>query len=310
MEQAPMFWQEDGMIDNGHFLKWLFENKKFFSLVKTNKQIEFYNIPSAFDIETSSFYDFGEKRAIMYEWTFGIFNKVTYGRTWEDFIDLLTVISHILELSHTKRLLCYVHNLPYEFQFMRKRIGWDNVFLLDDLKPVYAISNYGIEFRCSLKLSNKSLDNTAKDLTKYPVKKMIGDLDYSLIRTPLTPLSEKELKYCENDVRVLLSYIQEKIENDGDITRIPLTNTGYVRGYCRQACFPELEEIFDPYEDFDPDSARVCGIARVFSRGIYSRKRPEGRSRLERSWELRLHEFLSISNDCGEVPYEYRENPR
>ena len=43
MKQGPMFWQEDGMIDNGHFLKWLFENKKFFSLVKTNKQIEFYN---------------------------------------------------------------------------------------------------------------------------------------------------------------------------------------------------------------------------------------------------------------------------
>ena len=88
--------------------------------------------------------------------------------------------------------------VPYEFQFIRKRLEWSKVFLLDDLKPVYAISTLGIEFRCSLKLSNKSLANTAKDLMHHEVEKMVGDLDYSLIRTPLTPLSEKEWKYCEN----------------------------------------------------------------------------------------------------------------
>lgn len=105
-------------------------------------------------------------------------------------------------------------------------------------KPVYCVTDSGFEFRCSLKLAGgKSLFNVSKDLTKYKVKKMVGYLDYSLIRTPLTPLSEKELKYCENDIRVLLSYIQEKIEQDGDITRIPLTNTGYVRKYCRDRCF-------------------------------------------------------------------------
>ena len=43
-----------------------------------------------------------------------------------------------------------------------------------------------------------------------------------------------------------MSYNQEKIEQDGDITKIPLTNTGYVRHYCRKECFfegiPEEDE--------------------------------------------------------------------
>ena len=65
---------------------------------------------------------------------------------------------------------------------------------------------------------------------------MVGDLDYSLLRHAGTPISDKELKYSENDVRVVMAYIQESIENCGDITRIPLTKTGYVRAYCRNAC--------------------------------------------------------------------------
>ena len=35
----------------------------------------YYNIPCAFDIETSSFYEGDEKRAIMYIWQFAIGQK-------------------------------------------------------------------------------------------------------------------------------------------------------------------------------------------------------------------------------------------
>ena len=108
----------------------------------------------------------------------------------------------------------------------------------------------GIEFRCSLKLSGgKSLANVGKDLVSHDVKKMVGDLDYELIRTPLTPLTELEKGYCENDIRVLLAYIAEKIESDGDITKIPLTNTGYVREYCRQKCFARYKPYRALMED-------------------------------------------------------------
>lgn len=205
--------------------------------VNTNKNILYYNIPAAFDIETSSFYLNGEKRACMYIWQFGIQSWVTSGRTWDEFVNFIELLKLALGVSSKLKLLVYVHNLPYEFQWIRKHFNWDKVFLLDERKPVYC--DYGgLEFRCSLKLAGgRSLENVAKDLQKYKVRKLVGNLDYQLIRTPATPLSSKELKYCENDIRVILSYIQEKIEQDGDITKIPLTNTGYVRNYCRKACY-------------------------------------------------------------------------
>lgn len=229
---------EKGLLSQNDFL---IEVNKFVNIVNctvnTNKNVMYYNIPAAFDIETSSFYLNGEKRACMYIWQFGIESWVTTGRTWDEFINFIKLLKLALGISPQLKLLVYVHNLPYEFQWMRKYFTWDKVFLLDERKPVYC--DYGgLEFRCSLKLAGgRSLDNVAKDLQKYKVRKLVGNLDYQLIRTPATTLSEKELEYCENDIRVILSYIQEKIEQDGDITKIPLTNTGYVRNYCRKACY-------------------------------------------------------------------------
>lgn len=228
-----MFIPDSGLISNLEFL----QNLGTYEVINTNKNIGYVNIPAAFDIETSSFYLNGEKNSTMYIWMFGIDNMVTYGRTWTEFETFIHVLEKVMGLNFDTRLVVYVHNLAYEFQFMRKHLEWNEVFLLEERKPVYAHTD-GIEFRCSLKLSGgKSLAKVGEDLHKYKVQKMVGDLDYTKIRHSKTRLTEKELGYCENDIRVLLSYIREKIETDGDITKIPLTNTGYVRNYCRKSCY-------------------------------------------------------------------------
>ena len=228
------FSQEEGLLSRLEFLEKISEAQ--LPTIVTNKRITYYNVPCAFDIEVSSFYYNGEKNACMYVWQFGILNWCTYGRTWEEFDVFMSVLSTVLGLDDSTRLVVYVHNLAYEWQFIRKRINWSKTFFLDNRKPVYAISG-GFEYRCSLKLSSKSLKKVGEDLQKYKCLKKMGDLDYSLVRTSITPLTDKELGYCEADIRVLLCYIQEKIESDGDISLIPLTNTGYVRNYCRKACF-------------------------------------------------------------------------
>ena len=224
-------------------LKEAFEDRDI-ELVESNK-IEYFNIPASFDIETSSFIaskdENGEpvKAATMYIWQLGLNGTVIYGRTWDEFDNVINELVDYLELSSKRHLLIYVHNLGYEFQFIRKRFEWDKVFAIKQRRPVYAICG-GIEFRCSLFLSNYSLEYIGKNLLhKYPVEKLVGNLDYSKIRHSKTPLTDEELAYCINDVKVVMSYIQEKIEMDGDITRIPLTNTGYVRNYCRKECFYE-----------------------------------------------------------------------
>lgn len=233
---------EEGITERKIFLQKLSQLKKELPTQRNRRSELYYNIPAAFDIETTSFYlnnsnNSEDKRALMYHWQFGVWNLVTAGRTWEELLVFLDAVRYVLDLSSEQKLIVYVHNLPYEFQWMRKRMEWDKVFLLDERKPVYAESD-GIEFRDMLKLAGgRSLANVAKDLSKYKVEKMVGDLDYSVIRTPKTKLTKKELKYCENDIRVCLSYIQEKIEQDGGVMNIPLTNTGYVRKYCRSQCF-------------------------------------------------------------------------
>lgn len=237
-----LFTVGEGILDRKNFFKQLLSLVKDFPIQKSLKSEQYYNIPAAFDIETTSFYQDGihrpeNKRAIMYHWQFGVWNLVTSGRTWEDFISFLDVVRLSMSISEDLKLVVYVHNLPYEFQFMRKRFPWNNVFLLEERKPVYAIVD-GIEFRDMLKLAGgRSLESVANDLQKYKCEKMVGDLDYSILRTPLSRLTDKELKYCENDIRVCLCYIMEKIEQDGGIVNIPLTNTGYVRKHCRSKCF-------------------------------------------------------------------------
>jgi hypothetical protein len=239
---------QGGMITREDFLSSLASSD--FPIVTNNKQISFYNIPASFDIETTSIFSGQqEKLAWMYEWTFGIDGIVTYGRTWSEFEDFYYSVSQILELSKYLKLVVYVQNLPYEFQFIRKRFSWDNVFCMEERKPIYALSEDGFEFRCSFRLSGKSLEKIGEDLQKYKCKKMVGDLDYTKTRTQKTPLTDVELGYCENDVRVVMCYIQECIENSGDITKIPLTKTGYVRQLCRKACYSGSKYKWRSYRD-------------------------------------------------------------
>lgn len=267
-----MFTVGGGLLSQTEFLIKVNELLSSDWLVRDNKRIEYYNVPAGFDIEVSSFYQ-GEKkpenkRGIMYIWQFGIFNLVTTGRTWKEFEVLISMLQKILSLNENRRLVVYVHNLPYEFQFIRKHFDWDEVFILTERKPVYATTG-GIEFRCSLKLAGgKALANVAKDLQKYKVEKAVGNLDYEQIRTPLTPLTEKELLYCENDIRVILCYIQEKIEQDGDITKIPLTNTGYVRNYCRKECYSRWKPYRKVMESLTLEADEYSQLKRAFQGGF------------------------------------------
>lgn len=206
---------------------------------KDKKTTIYLNLECAFDIETTSTYiNKNEKFAFMYEWTFGVGKPdwLVYGRTWEEFLNLCKELKKFFSLSEDRILIIYVHNLAYEFQFMRKYFNWLSVFSVDDRKPIKALCDFGIEFRDSYILSGYSLEKLADNLVTHKIEKLVGDLDYKLVRNSKTFLSNKELKYCENDVLIVLYYINEQIMQYGDITKIPLTNTGRVRQFVRRNC--------------------------------------------------------------------------
>lgn len=218
------------------------------------------NIPAAFDTEASSFTDddHGNEVGLCYIWMFGIRDTVIYGRYLDEFVTLVTKLNEFLK-RYKQRLYVYVHFLKYDFSFIKKLFKWDEVFIRSMREPLYA--RYGnIEFRDSLALAGgRGLAYIGKHLRRK-VLKAEGDLDYDKIRTPETPLVTKELHYCEMDIRVLCEYIREKIEDDGDITKIPYTNTGYVRNYCRNACFENRGRYMDFIDGLTltPDAYLQC----------------------------------------------------
>lgn len=209
------------------------------TLTKSLKKVEYYNIEAGFDIETTSIKNNDIKSAFMYIWQFGLGygNDVVYGRTWDEFLDCMEMLSEHLGLSESKRLVIYVHNLAYEFQFMYKYFTWLDVFSVSERKPIRALCSLGIEFRDSYILSGSSLAVTAKNLSTHKVKKLVGDLDYSLTRHHKTILTDAEMDYCNNDIEIILAYINEQITLSGDISKIPMTNTGRVRKYVRNVCY-------------------------------------------------------------------------
>ncbi len=197
----------------------------------------YLNIPSSFDTETSSFIDdySGDESALCYIWMFGICDVVVYGRYLEEFVALCNELNDWLE-NHKVKLITYIHFAKYDFSFIKNLFNWNTVFLKENREVLYCVYR-NMEFRDSLVLSgNQSLANIGKNL-RVPIRKAVGDLDYELIRHNKTPLTQREYHYCEMDIRVLNEYIREKIHDDGDISKIPYTNTGYVRNYVRNECF-------------------------------------------------------------------------
>ena len=225
---------------NNYFVKYddfklYLKNLKYELVTKNSREKTTYiNLPCAFDIETSSFYESKEKRAIMYAFTLGVNGVSILGRGRGDFEKYINLLVSTFSLGDSKRLIIYVHNLSYEFQFLRKRFKFEKVFAISERAPVYALTDLGIEFRCSYILSGYSLKILGSNLHKYQVQKMVGDLDYSIIRHEKTPLTEKEEGYILNDGLIVMAYIEELIEEHGNILKIPLTQTGFVRNYCRK----------------------------------------------------------------------------
>lgn len=202
---------------------------------RTRKKVYYKDVICAFDIETTRLADI--EQSIMYIWMLHIHNHVTIiGRTWEELKNLFLQIREELQ----ENTLCiFVHNLSYEFQFLRAIYDFspDEVFAVDSRKVLRcSMFDNKIEFRCSYLHSNMSL---AEYTNKMDVehKKLDGEeFDYTKERYPWTELTEKEIAYCVHDVVGLCEALEKEMTIDGDnLYTLPLTSTGYVRRDAKHA---------------------------------------------------------------------------
>lgn len=174
--------------------------------------------------------------ALCYIWQFSCDGVVYYGRELRDFLKVLD------DLPHDVEIIIWVHNLSYEFHFLTNILTWSSVFARSSHKPIKAKSEEypNIEFRCTYMLTRLSLETWGEQLG---VAKMVGDLDYNKLRTPLTKLTDKELKYCEMDCLVVEAGIKSYLKKYKKQRFIPLTQTGTVRQEVKEILMGDEEYV-------------------------------------------------------------------
>lgn len=207
--------------------------KKSNPLISSTKR--YINHLMTFDIETSTIEKTdGSFEGFMYHWQVCIDGYVCFGRSWKEFLTFLRKMNRALKNYDKKhKLVCYIHNFSYEFQFIYSWIKLTDVFAIDKRKPLKGISkDFNIEFRCSYLLSNMNLKKFIENTPNAHYYKGSGDLDYKKVFTPKTSLTMSELGYCYNDVMGLYEAIIYLLKEDS-LDTIPLTSTGYVRRECR-----------------------------------------------------------------------------
>ena len=198
-----------------------------FEMGRGKKRATYSELPLSFDIETTSTEIDGNKVAWVYHWQIGIGNDCYYGRELKDAI---FVFDDIAERFKDEYVICWIHNLSYEFSFLTEYIEFEDIFATAPNHPIKCRYK-NIIFRCSYAFSNMSLNLLSQTYTN--TKKAKGDLDYDVIRYPNTPLTHREKYYCYCDVKVLTEYWQMHILPTyikGKKRKwLPLTNTAKVR---------------------------------------------------------------------------------
>ena len=193
----------------------------------------------AFDIETTRLPEI--EQSIMYLWQFSVLyngNEIdcVYGRDWDSCERFFKKIE-----DENLVTLVFVHNLSYEFQFLRSHlsISSDSVMALKPRKILKFLAGEhneqgNFEFRCSYLQTHKSLDKFLSDSGVENQK--LKDYDYDKRRYPWTELSQYELEYGCNDVIGLVQAMHKRmVDNNDSLYSLPLTSTGYVRRKARQA---------------------------------------------------------------------------
>lgn len=243
----------------------------------------FDNTIYTFDIETTSFLKLhgkqipaidyldltederedAEYNAIMYIWQLSINDTVYYGRTWNE---LELFLRRIEECVPEKKII-FVHNLAFEFQFLKSNFHFSEVTARKSRKVMTAtMKDFNIMFKCSYIMSDCALEYLP-EIFGLPVEKQVGSLNYDLIRNNETVLTDKELKYCEYDCLVVYHYIKRELETYEFVTKIPTTSTGKVRRELQELVMKDFKYKRLVYKAINTDPHVYNLLQRAFMGG-------------------------------------------
>ena len=198
--------------------------------------------PCFLDTETSWNHDEDNPIGWVYQWCFEFNGQYCIGRKVSELIKEFRSLHDHYELNEKRRLVCYIHNASYDITYLYKQLrdefGEPKILAIKAHKILTALFD-GIEFRCTWLLSNMSLDSWGEKLG-CKVRKLVGAIDYELVRYQDDELSYIDWEYMVNDVASLKCCVYTEMLQAGDtVATIPLTSTGYVRRDCRREAWKE-----------------------------------------------------------------------
>lgn len=240
----------------------------------------------ALDIETSSNGEF----AWMYLWAFAVDDLLFYGRTVDDLRNFLRRLSQRLDLRTDYRLLTYIHNAKYDLSFLRCELSLagrkkDDFIARTRRQIIQCCMDVNFLIRDSAVYSEMPLEMMGIEIGMLKMP----DYDYELIRTPETPMEDKDLQYVARDVHILTTYYRLQLTQYGGdyetLSDIPRTATGIDRRLIERA-----------FVMHDARSERHALKKMIFSRQIRTvwlgKEAPSDEKRKELEWnKVRLSQL-------------------
>lgn len=174
----------------------------------------------------------------LYQWAVCFHGDIIAGRTASDLCRFFRMIYDHYKLDSKHHIIAWAHNLSFDSVFLMNGLykefdGQVKIFATGQRRPIRITCGKGLELRCSYKLVNKSLDAWCEDVQPRH-KKMVGEIDYSIVRTPCSHLSESDWDYMINDVVCQMECLQDLLQNE-KLRTVPMTSTGFVRRAMRNA---------------------------------------------------------------------------
>ena len=202
------------------------------------------DVVAAYDVETTTVDIDGTPQAIVYSHQIALNDTYQQLRTWDGILALFAEMEDVLSVKQA-RMRIWVHNLSFEFQFLKSAIKIDEVLAVDKRTVLMARSGH-LVFCCSAVHSGTSLARFIHDYApNSPWQKQSGErFNYSKKRYPDTRLTAREKLYCECDVRGLVDALRGEMAVTGDtINTLPLTSTGFARRDVRRAMAPLMPKL-------------------------------------------------------------------
>ena len=189
----------------------------------------------------------------LYEYTPDRDDKISFYRTEHEMLDVIESYVFWGECLDRVPVIC-AYNLMFDLQPLMEELdaayeikanaqSSTNVYTVD----LYKDGKHALRFWDTYHLEMRGLAAMGKTAG---LSKASGDWDYSLVRTPETPLTDLELFYAGRDTQVIPAYLKYLLHanewmRQSDFGNVVITKTSIVRQMARR----EIERLTVPKKD-------------------------------------------------------------